>query len=80
MGRTVDDRGAGVTLKDGRMAEPMENPVIVTSVQFVALNLACPRCGVPVALLGRLELTLDQPTGTSCCVCGQWRISAIVYE
>lgn len=51
------------------MAEPMDNLVVVTSVQFVALNLACPHCGKPVALLGRLALMEDRRTGGPCCVC-----------
>ncbi len=51
------------------MAEPMDNLVEVTPVQFVALNLACPRCGAPVALLGRLELTADRRAGGPFCVC-----------
>lgn len=65
----VGDLSPDITLEDGRMAEPMENPVIVSSVQFVALNLACPSCGAPVALLGRLELTLGPQPSLPCCVC-----------
>ena len=49
----------------------MENPAIVTSVQFVALKLACPRCGTPVSLLGRLELTPRPPAIDPCCHCEQ---------
>lgn len=55
------------------MAEPMDNVVVVTSVQFVALNLACPRCGASVALLGQLELTEDRRAGgpfSTCASCG----------
>ncbi len=51
------------------MTERRENPAIPTTVQFVALTLACPRCGTPVALLGRLELTSDHRVGHPCCVC-----------
>ena len=51
------------------MAEPMDNLVVVTSVQFVALNLACPHCGAAVALLGRLELTEDRRAGGPFCHC-----------
>ena len=49
--------------------ERTENPVIVTSVQFVALKLACPCCGAPVALGGRLELAPGEQPTVPCCVC-----------
>ena len=51
--------------------EGMEHPAIVTSVQFVALKLACPRCGAPVSLQGRLELTPRQQVIDPCCRCEQ---------
>ncbi len=42
---------------------------IVTSIQFVALKLACPCCGAPIELGGRLELTSGQAVTEPCCVC-----------
>ncbi len=48
-----------------------KDPVIVTSIQFVALKLACPRCRAPVSLGGRLELTLGEQAAQPCCVCEQ---------
>ncbi len=51
------------------MTEPMDNLVAITGGQFVALDLACPRCGAPIALLGRLELTPDRREGGPFCVC-----------
>ena len=47
----------------------MNDPMVVTSIQFVALELACPRCDSPIALCGRLELTPDEGEANPCCVC-----------
>lgn len=46
-------------------------PVTLTSVQFVALKLACPHCQTPVTLPGRLELIPDEQGVDPCCVCDQ---------
>jgi len=43
--------------------------VIVTSVQFVALKLACPYCGASIDLNGRLDLTPGRRMAESYCVC-----------
>ncbi|MDP9368355.1 MAG: hypothetical protein M3Q03_08785 [Chloroflexota bacterium] len=47
----------------------MDDPVVVTSIQFVALELACPRCGAPITIAGRLELTTDEEGVGPCCSC-----------
>ncbi|MDP9471819.1 MAG: hypothetical protein M3Q71_14345 [Chloroflexota bacterium] len=49
--------------------ERTEDSVIVASVQFVALKLACPHCAAPIALRGRLELMPGQRATQPCCVC-----------
>ena len=51
------------------MAEPPDDLVSVTEVQFVAFNLACPHCGAAVALLGRIELTGDLRAAEPFCTC-----------
>ncbi len=49
--------------------ERTKDPVSVTSIQFVALKLACPRCQAPVSLGGWLELTPGEQVAEPCCVC-----------
>ncbi len=49
--------------------ERTKDPVSVTSIQFVALKLACPRCRAPVSLGGWLELTPGEQVAEPCCVC-----------
>ncbi|MDP9359457.1 MAG: hypothetical protein M3Q71_11930 [Chloroflexota bacterium] len=47
----------------------MDDAVVLTSIQFVALELACPSCEAPIALGGRLKLTMDEEGASPCCVC-----------
>ncbi len=47
----------------------MNDPVVLTSIQFVALELACSQCDAPIALAGRLELTLSEEEAGPCGVC-----------
>ena len=62
--------GARRVWETNQMAEPVDDLMVVSSVHFVALTLACPACGAPVALLGRLELTTDGLAGGPCYTCG----------
>ncbi len=58
--------------------ERTEHPVIVTSVQFVALKLACPRCVAPIDLGERLQLAPGEQLIGPCCVCERCGNSAYI--
>ncbi|MDP9473391.1 MAG: hypothetical protein M3Q71_22465 [Chloroflexota bacterium] len=60
-----------MTWETHEMAEPTDDLVTVSGVQFVALHLACPNCGAPVAMLGQLVLRPDPQEVEPCCVCAQ---------
>ncbi len=55
----------------------IDDPEVLTSIRFVALELACPRCGAPITLVGRLALTAEEERADPCCVCD--RCGTVTY-
>lgn len=65
-------------MEDEEMSDlVMDDPVVLTSIKFVALELACPGCKAPIALAGCLELKAEEEGAGPCCICD--RCGTVAY-